>query len=68
MENSNNPTNRTEIDPEKVTNQPEKIVNDEIPREHEPTNEEQWAHDVNEEFGDDFILPEQDEEEKATDL
>ncbi|HEX7366152.1 MAG TPA: hypothetical protein VF273_03595 [Pelobium sp.] len=63
MENNPTPTNRNEIDPKKVTNQSNKIVNKETPHEHEPTNEEQWAHDVNEEFGDDFILPEDSEDE-----
>lgn len=68
MESNNEPKNRTEIDAKKVTNQSDKIVNNEIPHEHEPTNEEQWVHDVNEEFGDDFVLPEQDEDKEATNL
>lgn len=58
MAANNPPKQRTEIDPEKITNRSEKIVNNQIPHDHEPTNEEQWAHDINEEFGDDFILPE----------
>lgn len=64
MENNQAPKNRTEIDPKKVTNESDQIVNGEVPHVHEPTNEEQWAHDVNEEFGDDFILPE-DEDDKV---
>lgn len=65
MESNEAPKNKIEIDAKKVTNQLDKIVNSETPHEHEPTNEEQWAHDVNEEFGDDFILPgEEDDEPK----
>ncbi len=62
MENNPTPKKENPIDPEKVTNQSDKIVNGEIPNEHQPTNEEQWAHDVNEEFGDDFILPEDEDD------
>lgn len=65
METNQAPGNGNEIDPKKITNQSDKIVNNEIPHEHQPTNEEQWAHDVNEEFGDDFVLPgEEDDEPK----
>lgn len=64
MATNNPPKQRTEIDPEKITNQSERVVNNQIPHEHEPTNEEQWVHDVNEEFGDDFVLP--DDESKET--
>jgi len=65
METNQAPRNGNEIDPKKITNQSDKIVNNEIPHEHQPTNEEQWAHDVNEEFGDDFVLPgEEDDEPK----
>lgn len=60
--NDNAPKRRPEIDPPQVTNQSERIVNDDIPHEHEPTNEEQWAHDVNEEFGDDYILPDEEDD------
>ena len=65
MENNPAPKKVNPIDPEKVTNQSDKIVNRDVPHQHEPTNEEQWAHDVNEEFGDDFVLPgEEDDEPK----
>ncbi len=65
METNKAPKNRTEIDPKKITNQSDKTVNNEIPHEHEPTNEEQWVHDGNEEFGDDFVLPEEEEDDDA---
>ncbi|HTN19497.1 MAG TPA: hypothetical protein VL125_03435 [Pelobium sp.] len=63
METNNAPKDGNEIDPKKVTNQSDKIVNKEIPHEHEATNEEQWVHDVNEEFGDDYVLPEEEDED-----
>ena len=66
METKNTPKNNNEIDPKKVTNQSDEILNGEIPHEHYATNEEQWAHDVNEEFGDDFILPEESEDDEPT--
>jgi hypothetical protein len=44
-----------------ITNGEEKIVNKETENVHEATNQEEWAHDVNEQFGDDFILPEDED-------
>ena len=45
-----------------ITNGEEKIVNKENENVHEATNQEEWAHDVNEQFGDDFILPEDEDD------
>ncbi|HET8829199.1 MAG TPA: hypothetical protein VFM79_07640 [Pelobium sp.] len=62
MENNQEPKANGIKNP-KVTNQSDKIVNKKKENVHEATNEEQWAHDVNEEFGDDFILPDDEDEE-----
>ncbi len=64
MENNQDPKTNKVTEPTKVINQSDKIVNKKTENVHEATNEEQWAHDVNEEFGDDFILPE-DEDDKV---
>lgn len=64
MENNQDPKTNKVTDPKKVTNQSDKIVNKKTENVHEATNEEQWAHDVNEEFGDDFIFPEDEEDNK----
>ncbi|WP_442794646.1 hypothetical protein [Pelobium manganitolerans] len=64
METPKDPKARGQINPDKITNQPDKIVNKRKENLHEATNEEQWAHDVNEEFGDDFVLPDEDDDEE----
>ncbi len=46
-----------------ITNGEDKIVNKKTENVHEATNKEEWAHDVNEQFGDDFILPEDEDGE-----
>ena len=45
----------------KITNDAEKVVNKKTENIHEATNEENWAHDVNEQFGDDSILPDEED-------
>lgn len=62
MENPKDPKNPISGE-EKVTNNSDKVVNKKTENLHEVTNEEQWVHDVNEEFGDDFILPDQDDDQ-----
>ena len=62
MENSKDPKNPITGE-EKVTNQSEKVVNKKTENVHEATNEEQWIQDVKEEFGDDFVLHEDDDDE-----
>lgn len=64
METPKDPKNPIS-DKEKITNGSEKVVNKKTENLHEATNEEQWVHDVNEEFGDDFILPDEDDDEVA---
>ncbi|MBK0382661.1 hypothetical protein I5M32_06770 [Pedobacter sp. SD-b] len=46
----------------KITNVDDKTVNKKTENVHEATNKEEWAHDVNEQFGDDFILPEDEDD------
>ena len=59
MKNQQDPKDlKKNADDEKITNDDEKVVNKKTENVHKATNEEQWAHDVNEGFGDDFILPE----------
>lgn len=48
-------------DDKKITNEDEKVVNKKTENKHEATNEENWVHDVNEEFGDDFVLPDEED-------
>lgn len=62
MENNPTPKKENPIAPEKITNQSEKIVNKKTENVHEATNKEHWVHDVNEEFGDDYVLPEEDDD------
>ena len=63
MENAKDPKDLQKIaDDVKITNDSDKIVNKKTENVHEATNQEEWAHDVNEQFGDDFILPEDEEE------
>ena len=45
----------------KITNDAEKVVNKKTENIHEATHEENWAHDVNEQFGDDSILPDEED-------
>jgi hypothetical protein len=47
----------------KITNDSEKVVNKKTENLHEATNKENWAHDVNEQFGDDFILPDEESDD-----
>lgn len=62
MENSQDPKDlQKNADDVEITNGEEKIVNKETENVHEATNQEEWAHDVNEQFGDDFILPEDED-------
>ncbi len=58
----NDPKRRSDIQQDTGTNNTDKVVNKQMENLHEATNEEQWVHDVNEEFGDDFVLPDEDEE------
>lgn len=47
-------------------NQPKPESNNSIPsQEREPTNEERWVHDVNEEFQEDVPLVNEDLEEEV---
>ena len=62
MENNPNPKTNGITDSEKVINQSDKIVNKKTENVHEATNKEHWVHDVNEEFGDDLVLPDEDAE------
>ena len=65
MENSQDPKDlQKNADDVEITNGEEKIVNKETENVHEATNQEEWAHDVNEQFGDDFILPEDEDDVK----
>jgi len=62
MENAKDPKDLQKIaDDVKITNDSDKIVNKKTENVHEATNQEEWAHDVNEQFGDDFILPEDED-------
>lgn len=47
----------------KITNDTEKVVNKKTENVHEASNQEHWAHDVNEQFGDDFILPDEENDD-----
>jgi hypothetical protein len=65
MENAKGPKDlKKNADDVQITNDSDKIVNKKTENLHEATNKEEWAHDVNEQFGDDFILPEDDEDVK----
>jgi hypothetical protein len=65
MENAKDPKDlKKNADDVQITNDSDKIVNKKTENLHEATNKEEWAHDVNEQFGDDFILPEDDEDVK----
>ena len=65
MTNSQDPKDlQKNADDVEITNGEEKIVNKETENVHEATNQEEWAHDVNEQFGDDFILPEDEDDVK----
>ena len=64
MKNHQDPKEKKEVvDEEKITNVDEEIVNSEPEHEHEPTNEENWVEDVNKEFGEEPILPGDEESE-----
>jgi hypothetical protein len=63
MINSQDPKDlQKNADDVEITNGEEKIVNKKTENVHEATNQEEWAHDVNEQFGDDFILPEDEDD------
>ncbi|OAQ41547.1 hypothetical protein A5893_00065 [Pedobacter psychrophilus] len=63
MENTQDPKDlKKNADDVKITNDEDKIVNKQTENVHEATNQEEWAHDVNEQFGDDFILPEDEDD------
>lgn len=63
MENAKDPKDLQKIaDDVKITIDSDKIVNKKTENVHEATNQEEWAHDVNEQFGDDFILPEDEDD------
>lgn len=65
MENSKDPKElKKNVADTKITNDSGKIVNKKTENVHEATNKEEWAHDVNEQFGDDFILSENEDEVK----
>jgi hypothetical protein len=65
MINSQDPKDlQKNADDVEITNGEEKIVNKKTENVHEATNQEEWAHDVNEQFGDDFILPEDEDDVK----
>jgi hypothetical protein len=64
MKTYHDPKEKKEVvDEEKITNADEEIVNGETENEHEPTNEENWVDDINEEFGEEPILPGDEESE-----
>ncbi len=64
MKNQQDPKDlKKNADDEKITNNSEKVVNKQPENLHEATNEETWVEDVNEEFGEHNILPEDDDDE-----
>lgn len=64
MQNITGPNDvKKDMNDEKIVNDSQKIVNGEDENLYEPTNEERWVDDVNEEFGEDNILPDEDEDD-----
>lgn len=64
MKNQQDPKDlKKNADDETITNDDDKVVNKKTENLHEATNKEQWVHDVNEEFGDDFVLPDEEDDD-----